>query len=438
MFPGAAFWVSAVILTMPVRDVALGVIGRANIRIGDLVLLAAVIVWLTASALRQRMRVQLNGLDLAMVVLVCVYAMSVFWAVANEHTWIRIFKLTRNLWMYILIVNYLRSDFDTAFRRIAIALVIAGLMQSVAFVVSMMQFGGVEAWRVILESQDLASNDTRLSVVKSGNGAGIFLRGAATWLPLCAFFGLAVLPRLRRMPSLWVGGAAWLMFVLTMLTLSRGPWLALAAAAPVVLAARGLSRSLKRVAMALPIVTLLLLAGWHEAVTNVLRSRMGTSVEQMMSDPSVVDRLDMFRLAIDSFERSPFVGGGVSGISPFEYIIVHNAYLQVLGELGVVGAVLFGWVIVKWLRYLLACRRQALRRGDDVTRTAAATMLGLAVFFLVLFLSSHDLESGEVWLAIAAASGLFTSLGRGASLRVRTRIAASPFGLDLNSAGAPS
>ncbi|MBI3490309.1 MAG: O-antigen ligase family protein, partial [Acidobacteria bacterium] len=242
------------------------------------------------------------------------------------------------------------------------------------------------------------------------NGAGIFLRGAASWLPLCMFFAMGVAPLMKTLRSArLMRAAAALMCILTFLTMSRSAWLALAAGAALALLAapRRTARTFAWIVLGAGVIALA--AGWLPALVNTVANRMPHTVTEVRHDPSLTERWIYFRLAWHRFQLSPLVGGGLAGIDSHEFIVVHNAYLQVLGELGALGALTFGLILWRWLAFLFRAWRSAVAAHDDARRIVAAVSLGMAAFFLTYFMAGHDLESAEPWIAMAMSSALYSS-----------------------------
>lgn len=71
---------------------------------------------------------------------------------------------------------------------------------------------------------------------------------------------------------------------------------------------------------------------------------------------SIYGRLDYYRVAWQMFQDSPLVGHGfysyqaLSGSYGRETVHAHNSYLQVLAESGIIGAIGFGWLLVRIVR----------------------------------------------------------------------------------------
>lgn len=407
LFPGATGWITAVIVTMPVRQLSLANVGGANVRLGDIVLAFAVALWLGTILLRCRVRRRATGLDRAILLFVLACAVSLLWSQQSDHGWLRVSKLLRNLALYGMLVAYLRHDFAAGFRRLALALVAAGLLQSMAFAYSIGQHGGAGALSLLAGAESLMSNDSRLAVVKTENGAGLFLRGAASWLGLCLFFGIGVAHMVRsrfRRRLVWISVVA--MAVLTVLTMSRSAWIALFTGGIATLGCMRPVNTLKSSALAVVAALAAWGTGVGGAMTNIFAGRLGR--EALANDPSLTDRWDYISLALASFERSPWIGGGAAGIDPNEFITVHNVYLQVLGELGVLGVLLFGAVLILWVGALFRVWRRSRALRDDGTRRIVAAMAGITVFFLTYFLAGHDLESSEPWIVMAVTSALLS------------------------------
>jgi O-antigen ligase len=433
LFPGAQGWIAAVILTMPIRQVSLIQLGGANLRIGDIVIALAVTAWLSFSLARGRVTWPAGRLDNAILLFVLVCGLSLIWSDQSVHGWIRVFKLARNLALYMMLVAFLKVGFTSGYRWIALCLLVAGLLQSAAFVVSMGQNGGTDAFREMASATSLLSNDPRLGVVKTEGGAGLFLRGAASWLPLCMFFALGVAHKMETRTAtraVWVSVLT--LGLLTVLTLSRSAWLSLAVGVFAYLVVVGMRRSLRWVVVGTLGAGVVGLAGWWQGVINIVGNRMGVAVESivggrgmdhLLSDPALADRMGYFGLAFESFRRSPFLGGGVAGISPDEWITVHNVYLQVLGELGLLGVVVFGLVLWRWSGALVIVWRRSVGRRDSDLRRVAAAITGISVFFLIYFLAGHDLESSEPWIVMAATSALYSFSRAG---RPRTTLSHEP------------
>jgi O-antigen ligase len=221
------------------------------------------------------------------------------------------------------------------------------------------------------------------------------------------FFGFAGAYLLKkRMGDLAMRGSAVVLGLLTVLTMSRTAWVGMAAgfvAREVGLGVRAIFRRLPLLAAAAMVV---FLAGWYPTIARVVRGRFPDTV---LSDNSVTERLYYFDIAWQTFLARPLLGGGVAGISSEEFVIAHSVYLQVLGELGLVGTLLMLTIFWLWASFLFRVCRIAKQSGDRRLQAAGAAMLGLAAFFLVSFIFAYDLEGGEPFIAMAMSSALYSS-----------------------------
>lgn len=407
VLPGAATWIPLIILTMPVREISLWELGSVHGRIGDMVLAGAFSVWFAAGSARGSFRLVRNQLDAVVVGFLLYYGLSLIWADNPSEGVIRLGKLERNGMLYIVLVDYLSADFPDAYKRLAVCLLITGLMQSVAFMWSMAEHGGVTAIALLLQAESVQSNNNILDVVRTNQGAGIFLRGAAIWLPLCMFVGYGIVSGIRS----WAFALSnrlliLIMGALTILGVSRAAWIGLVAGFGVIwlLALPHLTK--KKLFSAGAATLLVLLVAWHFNAHSLIMSRI--ALDEVSQDPAVIERLDFYAYTMDRFAESPILGTGVASISPDELFIVHNLYLQILGELGIVGGGLFVWIMGLWSWYLVTLRNAAVVRGDQAGRQVVASLLGLTLFFFVSFLSGNDLGGGEPWVIMGIASAMYT------------------------------
>lgn len=405
--PGAVVWMALIILTMPIRELSLWELGRAHGRIGDMVLIGAFFVWFAAGSVRGSFRLVRNQLDAAVIGFLLCYGVSLIWADNPTEGVARLGKLLRNGMLYILLVDYLSADFPDAYKRLAVCLLITGLMQSMAFMWSVAEYGGVTAIAMLLQADSIQSNNPLLDVVRTHQGGGIFLRGAASWLPLCMFVGYGIASGIRNSAfALSNRLLILIMGALTILGVSRAAWAGLLAGFGLIWLLGAPHLRKKQVLKAGAAVFLLLLVAWHFNAHNLIMSRI--ALDEVGKDPAVQERLDFYEYTLGRIADSPLLGKGVASINPDELFIVHNLYLQILGELGIVGGVFFLWIMGMWAWYLIAARNAAVARGDQTGRHVAASLLGVTVFFFVSFLSGHDLGGGEPWLIMGIASGMYT------------------------------
>ncbi len=411
-FPGAGFWMASIILTMTIRQVSLWQLGgAANGRIGDMVLLLVVGLWFGGRCLTGRLDMIRNRLDLAVIIFLLFCVMSVLWADNVHGGGFRSLKLLRNGMLYFVLADYLSGDFPSRYKRIAICVLITGLFQSVGYIVAIGQNGGVSALSALLQAESVASNDPILAVVRKDQGGAMFLQGVASWLPLGMFLGFSI-RRTMRSPLVSLGN--WILIcsmgVLTVLSGTRAAMVAFAAGLVVIFLFTVPDLTGNRAIMVVVGAAFLFFGAWLLGLLGLVGSRM--SVQTLQSDPSVVARLAFIEFALDRFSESPWVGVGVGNIFPDGLTAVHNVYMQVLGEVGVVGGAIFLWILALWAGYLISASAFATRLGDQMQKQFAISILGASVFFFTYFLVGHDLGSAEPWLLMSMTSGLHNSLRR--------------------------
>lgn len=407
ILPGAAVWMALIILTLPIREVSLWEFGAAHGRIGDLVLAACFALWLASGCLRGELVFATNALDRAVLFFLVVYAASILWAESLGFGLYQLTKLLRNGVLYLLLVHYLSESFPQRYRQIAICLLVTGLIQTLAFAWSIGEYGGLAALSILLNAESVKSSDSVLNVVRSDQGAGVFLRGVASWLPLCMFAGFSIVSFIRQRTGR-IG--IWLLFVvmglMTVLSATRSAWIGLAAGFAVIVALTAGEITVKKFMLGGLFVVMLGVGLASLNLHTFIQGRFAPEV--LLQDRAIQDRYDYFEIAFDAFLGSPVVGKGVGSISQDELFIVHNVYLQVLGELGVMGAAILAVVIGLWIWALLLARKLARNCGDGFCMRVSATILGATAFFLTYFLAGHDLAGGEPWIVLGVASAVLT------------------------------
>jgi O-antigen ligase len=200
-------------------------------------------------------------------------------------------------------------------------------------------------------------------------------------------------------------------------TQSRGGLLALLAAAilAMVLAPRYRRRILGLLVIVAAAVAVLL-ASQPGALSRITNFGGGSS-----------GRGDLWRVALDVFYNHPFAGVGAGNfqaveshfvlrpgsISRIEYLtdvphLVHNTYLQLLAETGIVGLIGFLIVVAGSLHASwLAVKRFEARRRPEFADLARAVMLGTVGMLVALFFIS-DGDDVRLWVLMAMGPALLT------------------------------
>ncbi|MCX6765435.1 MAG: O-antigen ligase family protein [Candidatus Moranbacteria bacterium] len=126
------------------------------------------------------------------------------------------------------------------------------------------------------------------------------------------------------------------------------------------------------------------------------------------------ERLFFLNVSRETFLSHPLLGVGMgqfvlnfpefTGIQTWQFQPVHNVFLLVLNELGLVGLSLFVWFIWKLMRHLKSVPRGTL--CGELSQTASVLFLA----FIVIMLFDHylwDIQPGQIlfWLAAGLLAG---------------------------------
>jgi len=221
----------------------------------------------------------------------------------------------------------------------------------------------------------------------SFNQANSFACYLVIVLPLALFLAVRSRTRLKKLAA---ASAVALNLVALMLTFSRASWpLALLAIIVFFLMARrraGAANSHRRLRLVAPSLIVLLLA-----LVGALFFR-GADVAALVSGHSGVQRLNLYRAGLSMIAKKPFFGYGPGNyvqaatnvkMNPDEERIkrahLHNLYLQVALETGIVGLCAFLFFVVSVIRML--CRGVGASRDDEPSVLAAALCVSACAFF---------------------------------------------------------
>ena len=131
-------------------------------------------------------------------------------------------------------------------------------------------------------------------------------------------------------------------------------------------------------------------------------------VDALVNDPAMLARYNYFQVAWANFHEAPIFGNGVGNIHKEKLFIVHNVYLQVLGELGIIGSLIFVALITVWLWSLFVARKRAMILEDSFMARVSVMMLGASMFFFSYFFVGHDLAGSEPWIVMGIVSSMHT------------------------------
>jgi putative inorganic carbon (hco3(-)) transporter len=252
-------------------------------------------------------------------------------------------------------------------------------------------------------------------------GAGVHPNQLGSYLIVAIVFAATFFGTRRWQPIARAAAltAACVATVSLFMTLSRGALVGLAAALLVALFAVGRGR--RAAALVLAVVAIVGTGAWYT----------------MLAPADAVDRLthperaggsgrnELWQVGWRMANDHPIqgVGAGNYPISSVHYLLrpgstqrddfivvkqepVHNIYLAVLSELGIIGLVLFLSILASCLRCTLLAARSFARQGDvTMELLARALFISLAGLLAADFFSSA-LYSKQLWLLLAAAPAL--------------------------------
>lgn len=221
-------------------------------------------------------------------------------------------------------------------------------------------------------------------------------RGMMMTIPLLIYLFLT---NTKTWVRLGIAGVGLSSFACLVLSGSRGAWLATIA----MIAFAGLR--LKRGVL---ILTIAAIGGFvmFQVLPERITARFNT-IDDYETDASFQGRVGAWMYAFDSFTRRPLAGGGFL-IFDLEYNKAsHNSYVQVLGEHGGVGFILF-------LSLLIACgmaTRSVIRQARDRADLAwAKTLAYLIQIILVGYLVGSITKNHAFFPLLYAIIGVLASL----------------------------
>ena len=393
-----------VILLIPVRQVSLGTIGEAQVRVGDVVLAAVGLIWLARKATeRPGPSRPSTSLEVIAVLFVLLNVLSVVWAEDKAFAILRAGKLLRNYALFFLIVDYLARGFDKNLQRLGTAMVLAGWAVLGGFAYSFWTQGGLAAFRALLTVQELGSQGPELVFLRLDQGATIFFADIANWTMMTVFLAAGLLPRLqnrrpafRRMVTYYTIAGTCAVF----LSLTRGAIVALVVGmlflGPPVLKTLG-RRHRALILVGLAVAIGLVAIGFARVIAVHFAS--------IPTDLSQLQRLDLWSRAVEAFMSAPWLGVGAGNVILDTYIAVHNLFLQVLGELGLLGAAVFSGLLFCWLGALIRLARQPsqLPKNFVLVRSVLAASVAYLVYSLV---SAEAMEGMEPWILLGVTTAL--------------------------------
>jgi O-antigen ligase len=251
---------------------------------------------------------------------------------------------------------------------------------------------------------------------------------AAVVLPALALVGFMLVAARGRGERLLLAAAGAVLIVAFVRTESRGGLVGLGVMAVAAIALAGPAR--RRV-----LAALLLLCGavalWFAAIApGDARSRATD-----FSTAHSTGRVDLWHVAERMAANHPLGGIGIDNFTALEptYLpseldvaradlvlrgtLIHNTYLNLLAELGVVGAALFAALVIGALAAALAAIRTLAQRGDRPTELLARGLATGAVGMLAAYVFFSAQYEKQLWIVLGALLALSSVARRRAALR---------------------
>jgi len=400
------------VFTVPLRSVALFELPGANLRVPDLVVLFGAVVMLVDWLLRGG-RLRLGSMDRLLWLFVGYIGISVLWSLDPVFGAVRAFKFARSMIFYLLIVQALERDYVRSVRIIA-----AGLAGSFGYILPVVVHtfsGNSELSLQALANVQLATSGALNVLRRDALGGGTFA-GTVNTLAMWANVGMFLLLGTGWWRSArWVGRAGfWLALAalvgVQIVTLSRGVWLGMAAGGLWWLWRLRGSLRFPPWAYAVGLLVLVGSIRWLEGqgLGRLIVSRLETATE-VEADRSITQRFMFWQGALEAFAERPVGGVGMGGgtvvaaENGYKDWFVHNVYIQLLYELGLVGFTLWTLVMGWWLARAF---RPAGRTLDWSCRVHLAALQGVTISLLVMSLTNNDFTEFEFWIVMAMVAAL--------------------------------
>ena len=352
-------------------------IGPADITPLEVTLFAAILGWLFLCLRENKIVIYGSGTDTAIFLLIGWGLFTVFWTPSTSRGMYQIIKMIPGLTIYYLHVQLVRSkrDFDWV---LSAWIVMAGFFTIIGFFETMIY--GVEAAAKLIGTGRIAhlTREVRANVFfKSPDDLGFILS-----ISVVVAFAKFTTTRSRSWRTFLIIFLPMMVFVL-LSTFSRKSILA------AFIACAYLSWQNKKVfrsfigISAIGVILILLFgtAGFLEALANRLQSYF------MSPKVAISARVELWELGIRLFKKSPVFGNGlgsffvIASALGHRYGSIHNFYLFVLCELGLVG---FTFLLF-WM-FQIAQRFATFFR---VNKDKAAQLTGEAIIsgFIILLIT---------------------------------------------------
>lgn len=407
-------WVFLIVVLLPLRDWSLLAIGPANIRIGDLAVLATLIWWVGRSFVSQRAkwRFSREPLIYTSVMLIVLILLSVSWSYSFAWGITRGLKIARAFVVYFLLTDFLINDWESSSKQLVVAMLVGLVALSLAWGWEASQAGGLAT---LQELQDFGSGD--IPKAFRNTGRGLLATFGARTVALYVFLLLGFLPLIRqRWIRYLVSGSLVAGALVVVGSLYRSIILGVAAGMCVLavwsfLAPSCVLRKWGRILIAMGLILGLFVSGL--GISHVLRERFGLAFDLM--DRSVTLRLDFSEQILSWWMATPrtiLVGIGAGSYQARTGKYVHNLYTQILGEQGVIGFVIFGAMLMLAFKHFIDAYALARRHQSGTYMWLSVTLIGAFVCYLVVSVAGSDFSEFDFWLIAAIGTALCSKISR--------------------------
>jgi O-antigen ligase len=400
------------VFTIPLRNLSLVELPGANLRIGDVVILGGLIIahaaWLIAPAPGRS-----RSLDGALLAFLMLCLLSVAWSLDPGFGLARTFKYGRDLIFYFLLVQCLERDFRTGYK-----LLTAGAVASFAYIVPVAIYSLVRATSLDIDAltaiglaSTVALDPLRTAAIGGGTFAGT-INDLGRWANVAFFLLLGTgFWTARGWILRWCcWAAAAVLVAVQAVSLSRATWLGfLVGGIWFWLRLHGRMRLsvAVRVGLVVAIVAALYWLVSHN-LDQLLLARI-RSTSEVDTESAITERFTLWQMGLSAFADRPLGGVGMGGgtviaaATGVKDWYVHNVYIQMLFELGIAGAVVWGAVVWTWIWDTFRVRVVPLEWKDQLIAVAIQTAV---LSLLVQGLTGTDFTELEYWIMLALAACL--------------------------------
>ena len=385
--------------------------GEGSLKIGDIFIAYVFSLWLIRDLfIRNSTRFLKSKLDLFITIFIFLNIFSLFWSTDIEYGLLRVIKLIRNFMFYIIIRELFITDFMGSYKKATASYIVTGIVLMTVYMSVVLLFGGFSDFLSLYQKETLTSLD--LGALRArATGGGFLISGPAMWFFITAIlvFGSLMLSNTRTVKILKI--LLIIMFVLgAILTLQRSLLVMVIIMFLFLLAGSLYLKSKRNILLVSVIFVVFAVMGSVLGFGDIIEKRFVNAFE----DSSWTQRTEFYESAIDAFRQNPLLGIGAGSnyswqgtyaeIGENRSRIVHSAYLLVLSEVGILGLVIFLFIIYFWIRYLWNCIKNT--NCVPYLRSICMVLFAFSASYLVYIVQVGEFEEFEVWFVMAIASAI--------------------------------